>query len=553
MKKLRTCVAPTGRFVVGHHKPHFRVENLRKSAEISSLGQVNGNQNIENIDNFPKGPIAEPQADHIFEIANPFPFRGTTYIIKSIADKHACNPESIALPEPAAVSLSAVLKDWSHLQHLSSSSIDELITRLPEPLKLALAATSTDPDDLIRLADLSCEFIYDSQTNQPSGVSFTSEQGQPPKPVIHNRALFETLANNVFMPDSYKEVMVLRPGIQGSSEIVGEWTDKEKGSHVYEYLRRNSYIPWGHYAANMANDAVRYRIKDLTFADMTGMRHLYYQRVYIQLADQLEINFKHHHQPLTSIQLEDLRLQLCEKFKPNDRPPRLRFNRTLWGWNFGFDFSPSKYRLHASHQQIHQQYALIPSTVDTVNSDGPVSSDLGSYACGDLIEAFIHSYKRATGRGFFDTYLNAIDANQRVDGRTDLSDSLMVHQDQHVLVFVPKAQTSQWEIQLIAKQSVGNILEADPLQRQALDRAILITMKILEALGARMVTVIEYSKRFDTADTEQRLLYAFLPRLPQSPGAFSEAQLRWINGHYPEDFAAACRRRLPHIWPESSP
>jgi len=43
------------------------------------------------------------------------------------------------------------------------------------------------------------------------------------------------------------------------------------------------------------------------------------------------------------------------------------------------------------------------------------------------------------------------------------------------------------------------------------------------------------------------LLYAFLPRLPESPGAFSEAQLRWINGHYPEDFAAACRRRLPKV------
>jgi len=43
------------------------------------------------------------------------------------------------------------------------------------------------------------------------------------------------------------------------------------------------------------------------------------------------------------------------------------------------------------------------------------------------------------------------------------------------------------------------------------------------------------------------LLYAFLPRLPESPGAFSEAQLRWINGHYPEDFAASCRRRLPEV------
>ena len=59
-----------------------------------------------------------------------------------------------------------------------------------------------------------------------------------------------------------------------------------------------------------------------------------------------------------------------------------------------------------------------------------------------------------------------------------------------------------------------------------------------------MVTVIEYAKRFDEEDSDQRLLYAFLPRLPESPGAFSEAQMRWICGHYPEDFAIACRRQL---------
>ena len=59
-----------------------------------------------------------------------------------------------------------------------------------------------------------------------------------------------------------------------------------------------------------------------------------------------------------------------------------------------------------------------------------------------------------------------------------------------------------------------------------------------------MITVFEYSKRFDRKDHDQRLLYTFLPRLPESPGAFSEAQLRWINGHYPEDFALACRLQM---------
>jgi hypothetical protein len=63
-------------------------------------------------------------------------------------------------------------------------------------------------------------------------------------------------------------------------------------------------------------------------------------------------------------------------------------------------------------------------------------------------------------------------------------------------------------------------------------------------MGARMVTVSEYSKRFDQGPDDQHLFYTLLPRLPESPGAFSEVQLRWINGHYPEDFAAACRAQL---------
>ena len=134
-----------------------------------------------------------------------------------------------------------------------------------------------------------------------------------------------------------------------------------------------------------------------------------------------------------------------------------------------------------------------------------------------------------------------------MDDRGEREKSLVVYEDEQVMVFVPKAQTSQWELQLMTLTPVGNILETDSRTRATLDRAILITMKILTVLGARMVTVIEYAKRFDSKDDDQRLLYAFLPRLPESPGAFSEAQMRWINGHYPEDFAAACRRRLPEV------
>jgi hypothetical protein len=40
------------------------------------------------------------------------------------------------------------------------------------------------------------------------------------------------------------------------------------------------------------------------------------------------------------------------------------------------------------------------------------------------------------------------------------------------------------------------------------------------------------------------LLYSFLPKIPYSMGAFSEAESRYIAGHYPEDFAAACRQEF---------
>jgi hypothetical protein len=95
------------------------------------------------------------------------------------------------------------------------------------------------------------------------------------------------------------------------------------------------------------------------------------------------------------------------------------------------------------------------------------------------------------------------------------------------------------------KTPVGNIVEADLPMRRSLDHAILTAVKVLGSMGARMVTGIEYSKPVGNGNDDQRLLVALLPKLPETPGAFSEAQLRWINGHYPEDFALACRLHLP--------
>jgi hypothetical protein len=176
---------------------------------------------------------------------------------------------------------------------------------------------------------------------------------------------------------------------------------------------------------------------------------------------------------------------------------------------------------------------------------GALSAEaIPSFACGDLIQSFIRDYFGETGKRFFETYIKAIRTNTRMDGNPSGEKSLIVMEDSECMVFVPKAQTSQWELNLMTVNPIGNILEANSETRASLDRAMLMAVKALSALGARMITSFEYSKRFDEPDTDQRLLYSFLPRLPESPGAFSEAQLRWINGHYPEDFAAVCRQKL---------
>lgn len=157
---------------------------------------------------------------------------------------------------------------------------------------------------------------------------------------------------------------------------------------------------------------------------------------------------------------------------------------------------------------------------------------------------FARRYRRETGADFFEAYLSAIRGNRRMDGDDRRPADLVVREDDGVILFVPKAQTSQWELQMMPIRPVGNVLEADPRTRAALDRCIRVAIQTLERMGARMVTMIECSRRFDDLTSPGRLIYSFLPKLPWSPGAFTEAQLRWINGHYPEDFAVACRSNL---------
>lgn len=537
MKPIRTCVTPECKFIYGIHKPCYQVKNVREATNIVHLGTGKNGEQIDNKNNFPQGDVTVNNADWIFEIPNPLPFRGTTFIDKEWADSRATNYDKICLPVTDSVSLNGLLKK-------KKINID-FVNELPFPLLLSLATCSTDPDDLVRLAEISCSFEKDSN-GEIIGILY-QQQKQTFKPVIHHYSLFKAVANNPYLPEEYKSVMVLRPGAQGNSEIVGEWP-KDENSHVFEYLRKNSYISGGHYAANMSDDSVRYSIDQLTLADMNGLRHLYYQRSYLRIAQELGISIEHMRTALSKNNLESLRHAIVEALKQQD----IQSSSTLWGWNFGYDYSSSGYRLHGSHQQIHQQYAMIPQQVAAFS--GSLEKSCGSmsaFSCGDMVAEVVRQYRKVHTSNFFRDYIQSIFNNERMDERDDLESSLAVWQDDNVLLFVPKAQTSQWELQLVTLQSrqgvqaPGNIIEANTPVRNSLDKGILIAQKVLAALGAKMVTTIEFPKRIgQSAEEGQHLLYSFLPKLPESPGAFSEAQLRYINGHYPEDFAAVCRKNV---------
>jgi hypothetical protein len=183
---------------------------------------------------------------------------------------------------------------------------------------------------------------------------------------------------------------------------------------------------------------------------------------------------------------------------------------TLWGWNFGFDFAPSGYRLHASHQQIHQQYAMVPGEVPAYQGGCEEKTGaMPSFSCGDLLAEVIEQYKEEHQRDFFDDYRRAIAANRRLDERGDRPTDLVVWSDGRVMLFVPKAQTSQWELQLMTLPDgegkvAGNVVECDATLRRSLDLGLLTAQRVLAGLGARMVTSIEYGKRIVQAATTSR-------------------------------------------------
>ncbi len=544
---LGTCVLPSGQFVFGIHKPKFTADNFRENDHIQNLGTDPDGGPFVNHANFPPGTVTEAGAGWIYEIPNPLPFRGATYIGKNWADARAKNISSFKLEKSKDVSFSGAVQKWMTKHNVSGSAGNDLLHEMPEPLLIALATTSNDPEDLEHLANISCSFVLNNETGRPEGLHYKKKSALVASPVIRHEKLFEAVANNPCLPDDYKQTMVLRPGVQGNSEIVGEWNHKTGSGHVFEYLRRNSYIPWGHYAANMADDCIRYSINDLSFSDMEGMRGLYYQRTFARVARDLGITITASRKRLSMDELEDLRKRIINRLDKQKPGAALGFNATLWGWNFGFDYAPTNYRLHASHQQVHQQFAMIPGTVSVygdLKAPDKKTGEISSYGCGDLVSAFVKSFRQITHKSFFQCYIKAIRSNQRMDNQKGAEKSLVVYEDKNVMLFVPKAQTSQWELQVMPVKPVGNIAEADPEMRQSLDRALFVGIKALSNMGAKMVTAIEFSKRLDDPKSDQHLLYCLMPKLPESPGAFSEAQLRWINGHYPEDFALGCRNAV---------
>jgi hypothetical protein len=531
---LRTCVTPDGRFRVGRHPPAFEVLNLRENEFISRLGHLPDGTPVWNHANFPETDIREPAADIIYEIPNPLPFRGTTFINSAWADPKVGHPEKIRIPPPSPCSFFDSLTSFQPA--MTDKEKTGFLTALPHPLKLALAQESTDPKELCLLAGHACTLVFDPGSDMPRGMGFQTDTKKTPVPDIRYPDLFEVLVNNPYLPDAYKTAMVLRPGIQGNSEIIGEYT--RGPTHVFEYLRRNSYIPWGHFAANMAHDAIRYRARDLTLNDIRGLRHLYYQRVYCRVARQLNLPLPAHRTMLSVRDLEALRQAIIMALE-NGGGSELQFNGALWGWNFGFGSAASGHRLHASHQMIHQQNALIPRQVTDDTGE-----TLPCFACGDLVSDFIQAFEKIHDRPFFDAYIDAMTNNRRTDGNPREEASLLIHEDDHVILFVPKAQVSEWELQVMTRSRVPHVLAADTKVRDALDLAILKAVQLLETLGAQMVTGIELSARFDASIPDQHMIYSFIPRMPYAPPTFSEAQLRWIAGVYPEDLARACRNIL---------
>ncbi len=346
---LQSSITPEGRFRVGIHTPGYRVRNLREHDHPCTLGTLNDGRGVGNAANFPAGDIEVERARAVYEIVNALPFRGCTFIDAGWAAARAADPALIRIHPPGPVSLRQSLGEYC-----SPQAAREVIATLPLALRCALAATSTDPGELVWLAESCCRLVKD-EAGEVVGLGYEERNGAP-RAVIDDFELFETIANNPHLPDRYKEVMVLRPGVQGDSAIVGDFYDDRTG--VFEYLRTNSYIPYGHYAANFAHTAIRYRIADLSATDMEGLRFLYYQRVFISLAERLGLDLLVRRRRLGGEELETLRLAIVHALA--DDPGRVE-SLPPCGAGTSVTISPPQGTgCTPRTQMIHQQYAIVP-------------------------------------------------------------------------------------------------------------------------------------------------------------------------------------------------
>lgn len=159
---LRSCVLPDGKFIYNRHDPVYRVANLREDDYIQPLGILPGSLYYENHENFPSGELFVFSEITVFEIPKFFPFRDVTYINKTWADENAAAPSRICLPGPSTVSMRNKAEE-SALKTRLPLQAGWIINMLPEPL----AQVSTDPHDIVPLAESACEFVHDPHNGRP--------------------------------------------------------------------------------------------------------------------------------------------------------------------------------------------------------------------------------------------------------------------------------------------------------------------------------------------------------------------------------------------------
>ena len=97
--------APTGPFTTEYTNHPTQSPISGRTAGCSRSAAMSRDAPVFNSANFPPGDLHVSGADWIFEIPNPLPFKGSTFIDKEWADASAGNPGKIRLAAAPEVSL----------------------------------------------------------------------------------------------------------------------------------------------------------------------------------------------------------------------------------------------------------------------------------------------------------------------------------------------------------------------------------------------------------------------------------------------------------------